>query len=117
MQCEINFPSQWINASKLEVAIRAGGDPHGPNIYEVLIHFPVGCRMMIDAAIRLLALVNQLAFTMRRVRLEFNEGESGTMGYLNRMGFFDHLASTVEVTPARPLYSGATMYRGGNSGL
>ena len=72
---------------------------------------------MIDAAIRLLSLANQLAFTTRRVELEFEEGEAGTMGYLNRMGFFDHLAAPIKVTPNRPAYSGAELYRGGNTGL
>ena len=111
MQCQIRFPSNWIDASRLEAAIRVGGDPHASGVYEVIIRFPVGCKMMIDAAIRLLALANQLAFTTRRVRLDFAEGESGTMGYLNRIGFFDHLAAPVEVTPPRPHYSGATISR------
>jgi hypothetical protein len=72
---------------------------------------------MVDAAIRLLSLANQLTMTTRRVRLHFEEGEAGTMGYLNRMGFFDHLADVAEVLPSRPAYSAAKIHRGGNSGL
>jgi len=68
-------------------------------------------------AIRLLSLANQLVSTTRRVRLDFEEGETGTMGYLNRMGFFDHLAAEVEVSPARPAYSAAEIHRGGNRAL
>jgi anti-sigma regulatory factor (Ser/Thr protein kinase) len=64
-----------------------------------------------------LSLVNQLASTTRRVSLHFEEGEAGTMGYLNRMGFFDHLADGVEVFPARPSYSAAELHRGGNTAL
>src|SRR4051812_21530284 len=109
MQSQISLPPYWVDASRLEGAIRAGGDPHASGVYDVLIRFPVGCKMMIDAAIRLLALANQLAFTTRRVRLDFEEGEVGTMGYLNRMGFFDHLAAPVEVAPPRPHYSGAAI--------
>jgi hypothetical protein len=71
--------------------------------------------MMIDGSIRLLSLANQLIFTTRRVRLNFEEGEAGTMGYLNRMGFFDHLAPAVEVLPSRPVYSSAKLRRGSNS--
>jgi len=67
--------------------------------------------------IRLLALANQLASTTRRVCLDFEEGESGTMGYLNRVGFFDHLAPEVDVLPARPFYSAAEIHRGGNIAL
>lgn len=117
MLCQIPLPARWVNASKLESAIFASGHPHGPEVYDVLIQFPVGCKMMIDAAIRLLSLVNQLDSTTRRVRLDFEEGESGTMGYLNRMGFFDHLSPRIEVTPNRPAYSSAAIYRGGNTGL
>lgn len=117
MLCSIELPPQWVDASKLETAIGHAGHPHGPDVYEVVIRFPVGCKLMIDAVIRLLALADQLAYTTRRVKLEFAEGETGTMGYLNRMGFFDHLPSTVIVTPRRPTVSSANIYRGGNAGL
>lgn len=83
----------------------------------MLIRFPRGCKLMIDSAVRILSLANQLDFCTRRVRLDFVEGESGALGYLNRMGFFDHLSSRVEVTPSRPMYSGAALYRGANAGL
>jgi len=72
---------------------------------------------MVDAAIRILALANQLASATRRVRMTFAEGETGTMGYLNRMGFFDHLATEIEVLPARPAFSAAKLHRGGNRSL
>lgn len=117
MHCKINLPAQWVDASKLERALRHGGDPHGSDTYDVVIRFPAGCKMMTDAIIRLLSLANQLALTTRRVRLEFDEGEAGTMGYLNRIGFFDHLAPEVDVAPCRPSYSGAALYRGGNVGV
>jgi hypothetical protein len=117
MKCPIVLPHSWVDASRLEAAVRSGGQPHGLGVYEVVIQFPAGCKVMIDAAIRLLSLANQLAFTTRRVRLEFDEGEAGTMGYLNRIGFFDHLAASIDVSPRRPAYSGAELYRGGNTGL
>lgn len=72
---------------------------------------------MIDSAIRILSLANQLDFCTRRVRLDFLEGERGALGYLNRMGFFDHLSEHIEVIPSRPMYSGADLYRGSNAGL
>jgi len=72
---------------------------------------------MIDAAVRLLSLLNQLDLCSRRVILEFEEGEIGAMGYLNRMGFFDHLSPNVEVSPERPTYSGADRYGGMNASL
>jgi hypothetical protein len=72
---------------------------------------------MVDAAVRLLSLFNQLDFCTRRVRLDFEEGETGTMGYLDRMGFFDHLSENVAVLPARPAVSGAEIYGGTNARL
>lgn len=72
---------------------------------------------MADAGVRILSLANQLNLTMRRVRLEFSDGHLGTMGYLNRMGFFDHLAKEIEVSPSRPEVSGADAYRGNNAGV
>src|SRR5258708_225956 len=98
VRCELKLPANWVNASTLEQAIRRSGTPHGPETFEVEIRFPAGCKVMVDAAIRLLSLANQLSSTTRRVCLVFDEGEEGTMGYLNRMGFFDHLATDIEVT-------------------
>lgn len=117
MHCVVHFPAQWINAVRFESALRDSCGPHARDTTEVTFEFPVGCKIMVDGAIRLLSLANQLAFTTRRVRLNFEEGESGTMGYLNRMAFFDHLRDDVEVLPARPAFSTAAIHRGGNSML
>ncbi len=117
MHCQIKLPARWVDATALERALRRAGPPHGPDIYEVTTHLPVGCKVMVDAAVRLLSLANQLDFSTHRVRLEFEEGEAGTMGYLNRMGFFDQLAPSVEVLPERPMYSGAKLFEGANAGL
>jgi hypothetical protein len=81
------------------------------------VNFPPRCKVMVDAAIRLLSLVNQLDRCCRRVRLSFEEGEAGTMGYLNRMGFFDNLSSSIEVLPSWPSISGKKRYRGSNAAL
>jgi hypothetical protein len=115
--CQIYLPNAWIEASTLETAIARAGNPHSPAVFDVIFSFPLGSKLMIDSTIRLLSLANQLALTGRRVRLIFAEGETGTMGYLNRVGFFDHLAREVEVSPVRPQYSAAAAYRGGNTGL
>ena len=42
---------------------------------------------MVDVAIRLLSLVNQLVAATKRVQLNFEEGEAGTMGYLTALDF------------------------------
>ncbi|MGE3993324.1 hypothetical protein [Pseudorhodoplanes sp.] len=72
---------------------------------------------MIDVAIRLLSLCNQIVAMTKRLRLEFAEGAYAIRGYLDRMGFFDHLSREVIVIPTRPIVSGARIHRGGNRGL
>lgn len=115
MHCIVNFPATWTNAEWFETALRDSCGPHDPDTHEVTFHFPIGCKIMVDGAIRLLSLANQLVTSTRRVHMNFEEGEAGTMGYLNRMGFFDHLAMEVEILPSRPAYSGADLHRGNNS--
>lgn len=117
MHCQVQFPAQWISASRFELALRNSCGPHDPETFEVTFNVPVGCKIMVETAIRLLSLANQLAATTRRVRMNFEEGEAGTMGYLNRMGFFDHLVAEVEVLPTRPGFSAAEAHRGGNAAL
>lgn len=72
---------------------------------------------MIDVAVRLLSLFNQLEKCGKRVHLKFDEGETGAMGYLDRMGFFDHLSPNITVHPERPFVSGAWLYGGTNRSL
>lgn len=112
VRCDIQFPARWVDANQFEIALENSAGPHASGVFDVVFKFPVGCKIMVDAAVRLLSLANQLEYTTRRVSLEFDEGEFGTMGYLNRMGFFDCLARGVEVEPDRPLLSSANRYRG-----
>jgi hypothetical protein len=107
----------WLQASHIDKMVKAAGDP-----YEALpdrIEFRVadGCRLLIDAVVRLLAFANQFSADRFRVRIVFEGGRHGAMGYLDRMGFFDFLAPKVEVFPERPLVSGADVFRGGNDSL
>jgi hypothetical protein len=115
--CAVLFPATWTDAGRFEAALKDSCGPHNSNTHEVTFSFPVGCKIMVDGAIRLLSLANQLVATTRRVHMLFDEGETGTMGYLNRMGFFDHLSSEVDVQPSRPMFSGAMIHRGSNSML
>ena len=103
LQCVVRFPANWVNPSRFEAAMRASCGPHAPNSHDVVFEIPADCKIMIDGAIRLLSLANQLASTTRRTRLRFEEGEVGAMGYLNRVGFFECLDTRVDVEPERPL--------------
>jgi len=112
VRCTLDFPSLWINSKQFETVLQRSGGPHGKTVYDVVFKIPQGCKLMVDAAVRLLSLANQLQRSTRRVRLEFEEGEEGTMGYLDRIGFFDHLLPEIEVSPDRPTVSRADIFYG-----
>jgi len=101
----------------MEDCLKKGVGPHDHTCYGARFVFPIRCKVMIDAAVRLLSLFNQLDICQKSVQLVFEEGASGAMGYLDRMGFFDHLSTRVEVLPYRPLISGAEIYGGTNTSL
>lgn len=114
----IDLSATWIDASRLEDALKRQGGAHEASpTSEISFRFPVGCKVMIDAAVRMLSLLNQLDTTSRGVVLDFEEGEAGAMGYLDRMGFFDCLSPSVEVHPSPPVFSAADTFRGRNRGL
>ena len=113
-ECTIELPNGWVNSRTFETALIKCGDALGSTYSMVIIKIPANCKLMIDVIIRLLSFCNQAVACTKRVRLEFS---GDTMGYLNRMGFFDHLASAAEVSPSRPFFSGAVIHRGGNRGL
>lgn len=115
MTCELIFPGKWINADAFEKTIK--GNPHSCGSQEVTFRFYADCKLMVDVCIRILSLANQLHSSLHRVKLIFDDGEDGVMGYLNRIGFFDCLDPGIEVSPARPTWSGAAIHRGGNMGL
>jgi len=117
MHCLILFPAAWIDSKRFDSALSVSGGPHSSQVLSVTFRFPPGCKVMVDAGVRLLSVANQLSYTTRRVTLDFEGGTEGTMGYLNRMGFFDHLAPEIVVFPQRPEFSGAEIYRGTNTDL
>lgn len=106
----IRLPSRWVNATSLDDSLRSQTAIHGPGVVEVELVFPSGCKVMVDAGTRLLSLVNQAAHATKRVRLVFEEGASGTMGYLERMGFFEFLDRSVRVQP-EPLAQDVSEHR------
>lgn len=119
MRCVVDFSSKWIRALDFERALqtcRATDGPLGGGVSSVVFKLSQGCKMMVDAALQLLCLANQLDHLGRSIRIEFEE-ETGVMGYLDRMGFFDHLAHQIEVAPYRPLVSRAKIYRGTSGAL
>ena len=108
MTSKILLPhSRWVDAAALELALCESPGSHESRDPDTEIVVPWGSKAMIDAAVRLLSLANQLDHAMKAVCLTFEEGEVGTMGYLNRMGFFDNVSKRVAVKPDWLQYSGA----------
>lgn len=116
-EIRVQLPPSWVNASRFEEVLRLGQSPHQDPCSAIRFHFPKGCQLMTDAIVRLLSLCNQLACCLKRVILDFEDGESGVAGYLNRIGFFDCLATQVEVSPHRPVTWASKIYKGQNRGL
>ncbi|WP_038368521.1 ATP-binding protein [Bosea sp. UNC402CLCol] len=109
--------NRWLDASFVDNAIcRSCPVPLQPGI-RLIIRISQNSSLLIDAVVRLLAYGNQLAERGVLVTIDFEGGLEKTMGYLDRVGFFDHLDDRVTVLPARPEVSGALMFGGGNDGL
>lgn len=112
----VRIQGQWATAPQIDAYFRAAGDPYAHRD-RVDVSIAPGCSLLIDAAVRLLAFANQLTAAGISVRLSFEGGLTGAMGYLDRMGFFDCLAPGVAVEPERPELSGAQIFKGANGGL
>lgn len=117
MKCVVVLPGKWVNARQFDRALIESGGPHSSRFSEVEFHFASGCKIMSDVAVELLSLVTQLNYAGKSVRLIFADGLAGTMGYLDRMGFFTYLPDDVDCCPERPHVSGATIYAGNSKNL
>lgn len=118
MTQSIQLPSGWLSGRRLEKALKESNfNPHRISDMDINFVFPVGCKVMVDAGIRLLSLANQLRHIGKRIKLIFEEGENGTFGYLDRLGFIDLLDTKIKTVPERPEFSSAEIYRGANPNI
>lgn len=108
--------SLWLTASDFERAVQSAGSPLDSTQSKIKFRLAKGNKLMIDALARLLALANQLVDQSKEVTLDFSEC-GRTLTYLDRIGFFNHLAPAVEVLPRRPRASRSTVYEGKNDGV
>lgn len=72
---------------------------------------------MVDAAVRLLSLANQLVARGLQISLVFDGESNDAMSYLNRANFFTCLSPLVQVTPERPDPAYAALYQGNSKNL
>lgn len=115
--CEVNLPGRWTDSDSFETALMLAMDCEqaNPGVYHFIIG--PGCRLMVDAAVKLLSLANQAADGGAFVLLDFRENAELTIGYLERMGFFELLVQDVYVLPERPAHVEVRRRRGGNPNL
>lgn len=114
---QIRLPAYWVDGDLFEKTMSNSPDTLSSKNSKTCFHFPIGCKIMVDAGVKLLSLANQLRHLGKRVALDFEEEKSGTLGYLHRMGFFDLLHPDIEVFPIRPFFSSAELHRGENPSL
>lgn len=116
MRSEVVLRANWINARELDKSLLRAVGPHDRRVPEVVVRVASNCNIMVDAAARLLSLLNQLALCTKRVTLEFEDAR-GAMGYLNRIRFFEFLSRHVTVKPQRPVFSMGAVHRGRSANL
>ncbi len=113
----VALPASWVDARDFDSALTLANDPLVTLPEKVTVAVPAGCKVMVDAALKILCFAHQLRDRGASVAIKFEDGHDGAMGYLNRIGFFDMLDSAVEILPDRPVVSGAVVYRGMNDNL
>lgn len=74
------------------------------------------CKILLEALARLLALCNQINFAGKKVTIDFSSCTK-SIGYFNRIGFFDKLDKEIIILPYRPKNSKAEAYAGSNSNV
>jgi len=114
---KITFPEKiWIGGDKLE-GILFGAKAAIQGDDSICFEILPGSKILIDAAVIFLSLINQLSAEGKSITIDFQDEVSEVMGYFNRMGFFDHIDSHITILPAKPLFSGAQLFNKTNRGL
>lgn len=106
----------WVGSASFEESLAVTGSPLDLDCSVIEFVVPTGCKIMIDAAARILALCNQLVMLKKSVSIDFSACKT-TLTYFNRLGFFDHLDGQVDVLPKRPKWSAAKAHHGNNDGV
>lgn len=112
----IEFGSVWVDSQLFEERLSKYQDLHSSDYSAVKFVIPKGCRLLLIAIAKLLALANQLATKGVKVSIDVNEC-GDTRHFLNRAGFFDSLAESVNVYPDRPRESKAKKHKGQSDSL
>lgn len=98
-ELRIEFASNcWIDCELFEQALTSVSSPLDSEISTIVFVISKDCKFLLEAIARLMALANQLIYKNKIVVIDFTQCPD-TLGYLNRMSFFDHLSNEVTVLP------------------
>lgn len=113
----LTLPAKWSAGLHVDSALEPHRNLFDSKPKQITIVVPSGCYLKIGACLRLLSISNQLALAGATVELSFEDGPSGAMGYLSRMGFFECLSPAITVRPDRPEITGRSVFGGTNRAL
>ncbi|MER2493098.1 hypothetical protein [Catenovulum sediminis] len=106
----------WLTCEGFEQSYSEIGNLVDAEESNIVVKLPSDFKVLLVAGARLIALVNYLNYIGKNVTLDF-ELCTGSMGYLNRLGFFDHIAKEIKILPNRPKTSRAIKYKGNSKNL
>lgn len=112
----LELNSHWVNAESFEQSLMETGCLLDSDYDSALVIIPNGCKILLIAAARLLALLNQLVSIGKTVTIDLTDS-ADTKSFLNRDGFFDHLDTRINVIPKRPTVSAAKIFQGNSDTL
>ena len=113
----VTFAGGWITADTFEQSLQRTFNTPFAEHTSVIFRFHPSCKVMVDAAVRLLSLANQLVAKGLHVSLVFDGESNDAMGYLNRANFFTCLSPQIRVMPERPDPTYAALYQGNSKNL
>jgi anti-sigma regulatory factor (Ser/Thr protein kinase) len=113
----ITFSDGWIDSYGFERSLARLAVPLFTGQDNVTFHFCTSCKIMMDAAARLLSLANQIASKGITIHMIFEGEKSDVMNYLNRANFFNLLSKDVVVSPPLTSLRNVQSFHGTNNGL
>lgn len=115
-EVRVLFPdSTWVDSDAFEASLADAGCVLTSSCESVVFVVPTDCKILLEAAARLLAVCNQLA-DIKNVTIDFSSCRS-TRTYFDRIGFMQQLDARVEILPERPAISAATTYKGNSDAV
>lgn len=108
--------NKWVDAVCFEETLTKTGCLLTSACQAIVFVVPLGCKILLDAAARLLAICNQLVLDGKDVTIDFSDCQD-TLHYLDRVGLYQHLDDRVSVLPYKPKVSAADIYRGNNEAV